>query len=168
MFTSFHQCRDEISVDFIIILKFIFRSYVFLFNIIFKNFIFNKNGFCNAGIIQGLVLNLSIYLVIFVNGTCSSRILFMESKRFWNDAMLMLLFWSFKCEKPAYWEVVWNEFFTVEFSPIMFKYIGFSVWNIWKIWGAIRNCGKWSEMLYRDVTRNFSGKGSFVGISALR
>ena len=36
LFTSCHQCKSEISVDFIIIMMFIFLRYVFLFNIIFK------------------------------------------------------------------------------------------------------------------------------------
>ena len=47
LFTSFHQCRDEISVNFITIMKFIFLSYVFLVHIIFKNFI-NRNRFLQS------------------------------------------------------------------------------------------------------------------------
>ena len=37
--------------------------------------------FCNAGVIQGLVLNFSLYLVIFLNGACLSRMLFTESEK---------------------------------------------------------------------------------------
>ena len=37
--------------------------------------------FYNAGVIQGLVLNFGLYLVIFLNGVCLSRILFMESEK---------------------------------------------------------------------------------------
>ena len=51
---SLHQCGDEISVDFIIIMKFIFLSYVFLFGIIFKNFDFNRNRFLQYRGNQGL------------------------------------------------------------------------------------------------------------------
>ena len=54
-------------------MKFIFLSYVFLFNRIFKNLILIEIDFCNAGVIQGLVLNLSLYLVVFLNGTYISR-----------------------------------------------------------------------------------------------
>ena len=86
LFTSLHQCRDEISVDFIIIIKFIFLSYVFLLNIIsFENnkilFLIEINFF-SAGVIEGLVLNFGLYLVIFLNWVCLPKILFMESKKF--------------------------------------------------------------------------------------
>ena len=46
--------------------------------------------FCNAGVIQGLVPNFSLDLVIISNGACLSRIVFMQSKKFWNDSLIYL------------------------------------------------------------------------------
>ena len=63
-------------------MKFIFLSHVFLFNIIFKLLFLIEIDFCNAGVIQGLVLNLDLYLVIFLNGACLSRIYSWSHKGF--------------------------------------------------------------------------------------
>ena len=46
--------------------------------------------FCNAVVIQGLVLNFSLYLVILLYDACLPRILFMKSKKFWNDVSMLL------------------------------------------------------------------------------
>ena len=85
--TSSHQRRDEISVAFIIIMKFM-KSFFLIFFLIEINF-------RSAVVIQGLVLNFIWCLIIVWNSACLYGILFMESKKFWNDAS-MLLFWSFK------------------------------------------------------------------------
>ena len=50
-----------------------------------------ETDFCNAGVIQGLVQNLVLYLVILLDGACLLMILPMESKTFWNDASMLLL-----------------------------------------------------------------------------
>ena len=46
-------------------------------------------------VIQGLVLNLSLYLLSFFNGACFPLILLMKLKKFWKD-VLVSLFLSFR------------------------------------------------------------------------
>ena len=60
-----------------------------------NNLFLIETDFFSAVVNQGLVLNLSLYLLSFFNGECLSRILLMESKMFWKD-VLVLLSWSFR------------------------------------------------------------------------
>ena len=46
--------------------------------------------FGKAVVIQGLVLNLSLYLVSFFNGAYFPMILLMKLKKFWKDVLVSL------------------------------------------------------------------------------
>ena len=55
-----------------------------------NNLFLIETDFFSAVVNQGLVLNLSLYLLSFFNGECLSRILLMESKMFWKDVLVLL------------------------------------------------------------------------------
>ena len=100
--------------------------------------------FCSVMVIQGLVLNFSLCLLIFLNGASLSSILFKDSKKvleWWIDFIVL----KFTGVRPVYWEETLNEFFMIECWPITFNYIGFFVWSIWQ------NMGR-NENEVRDVT----------------
>ena len=102
--------------------------------------------FCSAMVIQELVLNLSLYLLSFFNGACLSRILLMESKVLERCISIVIL--KFQNMGPINCKIVKNEMFKIEFRPITSKDVGFFVGSIWKkMRGAIRNYGKWSDMV---------------------
>ena len=55
-----------------------------------KNLFLREINFCSPLVIQGLVFNLSLYSVSFFEGECLSRILLMESKKFWKEVLTLL------------------------------------------------------------------------------
>ena len=49
---------------------------------------------------------------------------------------------------PIYCKIVKNELFMIKYRPITFKDVGFLLGAFEKMWGAIRSCGKCSDMVY--------------------
>ena len=72
-FALLQNCRKQVSVVFIFLMIFFFYLRIFCSYRFFRNLFLKEMDFWRAGVIQGFVLNFSLYLSTFFNGACVSK-----------------------------------------------------------------------------------------------